>query len=112
MKKVTIHDKAIIDFTDSETLAQWADLLNFWKWPQELPDKEGHYKPRIIFGVLIGGIKNTRRHQLIKYIEGVLGHRFVLRRGKPWENRSDQQFEDFCTMDHTEYYKKYKDKYP
>ena len=105
--KVTKEDAVIINKQTSDTLAAWALTLIHWKWPAELPNKEKPYRPKCFFGTISSRVRDTRGHQLIRFIEETLGERFVLRRADTWQGRTDEEFEDFCTMPAREFWKKW-----
>ena len=95
MDEVTQVDKDIIKKQDNITLADWWCALNSWEWPIELPDEDCHsYK------------KNSRRGQLMNYIQEITGSKLTSRRWNK-DEMNDEEFECWWVEGHDVYWEKY-----
>ncbi|WP_150137940.1 hypothetical protein [Candidatus Enterovibrio escicola] len=81
--KVTKKDMAIMDSRSDIELADMANKLNCWLWPEQLPDEDvDHYT------------ENSRRSQLMNYIEGKVGKKLINRRWNK-DRMTDLEHEKF-----------------
>lgn len=81
---VTLNDEAVLAQQDMPTLASWWDVLNRWRWPDELSDPEPPHKT-----------ERDRRGQLMCRIEEMVGMRMCFRYSSPWVGVSEEEFNDF-----------------
>jgi hypothetical protein len=109
---ITEKDRIIIACQDNNTLIKWANMISCWEWPKELPghpNGEYTYKPKQIkiFGLILwrSCIRNTREHQIIKYITNIIGDKLILRAGN--NHMTNEQFEYFWTQPYDKYSNKY-----
>lgn len=83
--KITQLDIDKIYSTGYKTLWEWYDLLNSWKWPQELLPEEEISRPYNSGG---------RRAQLMNIIKKKVGEKYLLREHNR-SSMSEEEFEDF-----------------
>lgn len=85
--KITTNDKNILAGYKDVELADMANKLNCWEWPECLPDEDVKYYT-----------KNSRRKQLMEYIEGKVGKKLINRRCNK-DRMTDQEHEEFWNSD-------------
>jgi hypothetical protein len=100
-------DKKILQSQDDSTLIQWWLMLNHWEWPDELSNEE---QP------IYKNVKNTRRYQIMDWIDKKVGHRAISRIHN--RDMTDEEFDDFWKGNyegdketHERYDKRLRDKY-
>ena len=86
---LTETDLQILNAATPETLVRWCCTLNYFGWPEELPDPE---PPQYVRG--------GRRGELIRAIEAAVGSRAILHHVNcvllgPKSRMSEEEFDDF-----------------
>lgn len=94
MAELTEQDMEILSKQTPQTLAEWANTLNSWKWPAEIPDEESPDMYDVLSLKNGGpGVRESRRHALMRWIEDRVSRKLILRL---WNHEmTDGEFNDF-----------------
>jgi hypothetical protein len=95
MSVLTEKDMQILDDASPETMAEWAEQLNGWEWPEVFDDPcDGRstcwrgYKDNFR-----AHVQTCRRHWLAREIEARVGRKYLLRYHNRW--MTDEEFKEW-----------------